>query len=74
MGDVPSALLAFSKKDEVKEYCRGLIKDIGKGGGFILSSGCSIPPTQKPKTLKPGRGGRRVGKVLINIRIPRRLK
>lgn len=52
MGDVPAALLAFGKKDEVMEYCKGLIKDVGKGGGFILSSGCSIPSNAKAENVK----------------------
>jgi len=52
MGDVPAALLAFGSKDEVMDYCKGLIKDVGKGGGFILSSGCSIPANAKPENVK----------------------
>jgi len=43
MGDVPAYLLAFRGKDEVLAYCRRLISEVGRGGGFILSSGCSIP-------------------------------
>ena len=43
MGDVPAYLLAFRGKDEVLAYCRRLISEVGRDGGFILSSGCSIP-------------------------------
>ncbi len=52
MGDVPAYLLAFSEKDEVMAYCKGLIEDVGKGGGFILSSGCSVPANAKPENVK----------------------
>jgi uroporphyrinogen-III decarboxylase len=43
MGDVPSTLLAEGSRDDVRDYCRRLIDEVGAGGGFILSSGCSIP-------------------------------
>jgi hypothetical protein len=52
MGDVPAYLLAFGKKDEVMAYCKRLIQEAGKGGGFILSSGCSIPANAKPENVK----------------------
>ena len=52
MGDVPAYLLAFSTKDEVLDYCKRLIMEVGKGGGFILSSGCSIPAKAKPENVK----------------------
>ncbi|MGI9952354.1 uroporphyrinogen decarboxylase family protein [Moorellaceae bacterium AZ2] len=41
-GNVPISLLAFGSPEEVKDYCRELIKIAGKGGGFILSSGAAI--------------------------------
>jgi hypothetical protein len=52
MGDVPAYLLAFGKKDEVLAYCKRLIDGVGKGGGFILSSGCSIPANAKPENVR----------------------
>ena len=52
MGDVPAYLLAFGKKDEVLAYCKRLIEEVGKGGGFILSSGCSIPANARPENVK----------------------
>lgn len=52
MGDVPSTLLAFGTRDEVMDYCRRLIAEIGKGGGFILSSGCSIPANARAENVK----------------------
>jgi len=52
MGDVPAYLLAFSSKDEVLDYCKRLIQTVGKGGGFILSSGCSIPANAKAENVR----------------------
>lgn len=52
MGDVPAYLTAFGSKDEVMAYCRRLIQEVGKDGGFILSSGCSIPANAKAENVK----------------------
>lgn len=38
-GNVPSSMIVTGSPKEVKEYCRKLIEECGKGGGFILSSG-----------------------------------
>lgn len=43
MGDVPATLLKLGTTEEVTAYVRKLINVVGKGGGFILSSGCGIP-------------------------------
>lgn len=51
MGDVPATLLKLGEPDEVDEYCRALIADVGSDGGFILSSGCSIPVDAKPANV-----------------------
>jgi len=51
-GDVPAYLLAFASKDEVLAYCKRLIQEVGRGGGFILSSGCSIPANAKPENVR----------------------
>jgi len=52
MGDVPAYLLAFGKREEIMNYCQRLIQEVGKGGGFILSSGCSIPANAKSENVK----------------------
>jgi len=52
MGDVPAYLLAFKAKDEVMAYCKRLIQEVGKKGGFILSSGCSIPANAKEDNVR----------------------
>ncbi|MFC2012518.1 uroporphyrinogen decarboxylase family protein [Chloroflexota bacterium] len=40
-GNVPASLMVTGTPREVKEYCRWLIETCGKGGGYILSGGCS---------------------------------
>ena len=52
MGDVPATLLATGTRDEVLAYCRRLIETVGKGGGFILSSGCSLPNNAKMENVR----------------------
>ena len=42
-GDVPAQMLAFGEVGEVEDYCEKLINTVGKGGGFILGSGCEVP-------------------------------
>jgi Uroporphyrinogen decarboxylase (URO-D) len=51
-GDVPADLLALGSTTEVDEYCHRLIEEVGKGGGFILSSGCEVAPNAKPENVK----------------------
>ncbi|GHV32041.1 hypothetical protein AGMMS4952_21740 [Spirochaetia bacterium] len=46
MGDVPVQMLAVSSKDEVKDYIRRLIDDIGPQGLF-LCPGCDAPANAK---------------------------
>lgn len=52
MGDVPATLLKLGEPEEVDAYCGRLIKEIGRDGGFILSSGCTIPMDAKPENVK----------------------
>ncbi|WP_246105655.1 uroporphyrinogen decarboxylase family protein [Sporomusa termitida] len=49
-GDVPAAMLALGTPDDVYNYSTRLIEDMGPG--FILSSGCSIPPNAKVENVK----------------------
>jgi hypothetical protein len=41
-GNVPLSLLATGKPDDVRAYCKKLIDNVGKGGGFILDSSTSL--------------------------------
>lgn len=52
MGDVPAPLLKLGMPDEVEAYCRNLISNAGKGGGLILSPGCSAPDDAKFENVK----------------------
>ncbi len=51
-GDVPAALLSIGKPEEVAAYCKRLIDGIGGDGGFILGSGCSVPPNVKRENFR----------------------
>jgi hypothetical protein len=50
-GGVPPALLTAGSPEDVDEYCKKLIKVVGKGGGFILGCGSSID-CAKPANVK----------------------
>lgn len=52
MGDVPATLLKLVEPEEVEAYCEKLIKELGKYGGFILSSGCTVPIDARPENVK----------------------
>ena len=51
MGNVPSSILQVGTPGDVDEYCKKLIKDCGKGGGFILTNGSSIDEA-KPENIR----------------------
>jgi len=50
-GNVPTSLLMKGTPAEVKEYCRQLIADCGKGGGYILACGAALEQSN-PENLK----------------------
>ena len=49
-GDVPAAMLTLGTPDDVFNYSTRLIQDMGPG--FILASGCGIPPNAKLENVK----------------------
>ncbi|MDP6926403.1 MAG: uroporphyrinogen decarboxylase family protein [Rhodospirillales bacterium] len=46
-GNVPSSMLTTGTPDDVDEYCKDLIKHVGKGGGFILDGAIGVPDEAK---------------------------
>jgi hypothetical protein len=51
-GDVPAALLTLGQPEEVEEYCKRLIDEVGAGGGFMLTTGCECPIDAKFENVK----------------------
>lgn len=51
-GDVPASLLSLGKPEEIQEYCKRLIDEVGEGGGFMLTTGCECPIDVKPENLR----------------------
>jgi uroporphyrinogen-III decarboxylase len=51
-GNVPASLLNVGRPEQVKEYCRRLIEQVGKGGGFILDGATGIPDEARPENVK----------------------
>ncbi|MDI9470951.1 MAG: uroporphyrinogen decarboxylase family protein [Bacillota bacterium] len=43
MGAVPPSLVLTATDDEWDAVCRGQIEELGRGGGFILATGCEYP-------------------------------
>jgi len=50
-GGVPPTLLQVGSPQDVEEYCKKLIKTIGKGGGYIMGAGSSIDYA-RPENIK----------------------
>ncbi|SHL07694.1 Uroporphyrinogen decarboxylase (URO-D) [Desulfatibacillum alkenivorans DSM 16219] len=42
-GDVPASLLSLGTAEDVDEYCRKMIREVGRDGAYILASGCETP-------------------------------
>lgn len=52
MGDVPAAMLKLGEPEDVDDYCRRLFREVGSEGGFILSSGCTVPVDARPENVR----------------------
>ncbi|MDD5338259.1 MAG: uroporphyrinogen decarboxylase family protein [Dehalococcoidales bacterium] len=50
-GNIPTSMLVMADPKDVKEYCRKLIQEVGKGGGYILSAGAT-PDNPKLENLQ----------------------
>jgi uroporphyrinogen-III decarboxylase len=51
MGDIPSALLKTGTPDDVYNYARDLVRDIGPTG-FLLAPGCEAPIDAKAENME----------------------
>jgi len=43
-GDVSPALQSVGTPEDIEEYCRKLIDEVGYDGGLVLGVGCEVPP------------------------------
>jgi hypothetical protein len=50
-GNIPSSMIVTGQPQDVKEYCRKLIDECGKDGGFILAAG-SVSDSPKLENLQ----------------------
>jgi Uroporphyrinogen decarboxylase (URO-D) len=51
-GDVPASLLTLGTPEKVREYCQRLIDEVGRDGGFLLTTGCECPVDAKFENVK----------------------
>jgi len=51
-GDVPASLLSLGTPDDIRHYCQRLIDEVGKDGGFFLTTGCECPIDAKFENVK----------------------
>jgi hypothetical protein len=52
MGDVPPSISSHGTEEEMRAYCEKLVKEVGRDTGFILSTGCAVPPNTKIENFK----------------------
>jgi uroporphyrinogen decarboxylase len=51
-GNLKSAAFIFSSPEEIQDASRRLLDAFSDQGGFILSSGCEIPPESRPENVQ----------------------
>ncbi|MGD9032524.1 MAG: uroporphyrinogen decarboxylase family protein [Desulfobacteraceae bacterium] len=51
-GDVRADILSLGQPMQIREYCQRLIDDVGKDGGFLLTTGCECPVDAKFENVK----------------------
>ncbi|MBI5248792.1 MAG: uroporphyrinogen decarboxylase [Desulfomonile tiedjei] len=51
-GGVQDSMLILGTTDQVREHVRELCQTVGKGGGYIVSAGCSFPYDAKPENFR----------------------
>jgi uroporphyrinogen-III decarboxylase len=50
-GGIPNDLLAFGSPQDVKDYCKKVLKVVGKDGGYIMDAGAIIMSDAKPENV-----------------------
>jgi uroporphyrinogen-III decarboxylase len=50
-GGIPNDLLAYGTFQDVKEYCKKVIKSVGKNGGYIMDAGAILMSDAKPENI-----------------------
>lgn len=50
-GGVQDPMLILGSPDQVRQHVRELCQTVGKGGGYIISAGCSFPYDTKPENF-----------------------
>ena len=51
-GDVPPALQTIGTPQEIEDYCKKLIDEVGYDGGLVLGVGCEIAPDCKKENMR----------------------
>lgn len=51
-GDVPASLLSLGRPEDIRLYCERLIDEVGRGGGFLLTTGCECPVDAKFENVR----------------------
>ncbi len=51
-GGVKDSLLILGTPDQVREHVRELCGTVGRGGGYMISAGCSFPYDARPENFK----------------------
>jgi len=51
-GDVRADMLTLGTPKDVRGYCERLIDEVGKGGGFLLTTGCECPVDAKFENVR----------------------
>ena len=51
-GDVRADILSLGQPEQIREYCQKIIDEVGRGGGFLLTTGCECPVDAKFENVK----------------------
>ena len=51
-GDVRADILSLGQPEQIREYCQKLIDEVGRDGGFLLTTGCECPVDAKFENVK----------------------